>query len=276
MKQWHFGHDLGHVPFGHSGERVLDDICKENGIGCFCHNAQSVRWLLELEKNGLGLNISIQTLDGILCHNGEMLLREYRPNYLKTSEEFLKEYKECFNSLEESKIIKPMTLEGCVVRLSDIIAYVGRDIEDAIILNVIKRDDIPSNVKKYLGVNNSDIINNLILDVIENSIDKSYLSYSEKTFNVLQELLDFNYKNIYLSPYRKEQDKEIVPIFNELFIKYVNQIENNDIKDEVFYEFVHMNNNEYLNNTNIKRIAIDYISGQTDDFFLKECEKINK
>jgi len=202
-----------------------------------------------------------------------MLLKDYRPNYLKSTQDFLQEYKECFDNLEESKIIKPMTLEGCVVRISDVIAYIGRDIEDAIILNVIKREDIPKNVQKYLGNNNGDIISNLVLDIIENSLDRSYLSYSEKTFQILQELLDFNYKNIYLAPARKVQDKKIAPLFEELFLKYVKEIEEDNIKDPNLYEFVHMNNDEYLKKTDIKRIAIDYISGQTDDFFLRECKR---
>lgn len=204
-----------------------------------------------------------------------MLLKDYRPNYLKSTQDFLQEYKECFENLKESKIIKPMTLEGCVVRLSDVIAYIGRDIEDAIILNVIKREDIPTNVRKYLGDNNGDIINNLVIDIIENSIDKSYLSYSEKTFKVLQELLEFNYKNIYLAPERKVQDSKIAPFFEKLFLKYVKEIEEDSIIDENLYEFAHMNNDEYLKKTNTKRIAIDYISGQTDDFFLKECQRFN-
>jgi len=269
------GHDLGHVPFGHSGEKHLNNICQKYNIGYFCHNAQSVRQLMELEKNGEGLNLSIQVLDGILCHNGEMLLENYTPDYDKTKYRFLEEYDKCFKVEEYSKKIKPMTLEGCVVRISDIIAYIGRDIEDAIILGIIKRDDIPKDVRENLGDSNSVIINNLIMNILENSIDKSYISYSKNIFVLLKKLMDFNYKNIYLSKHRRQQDKAIEPLFEKLFRKYLFEIENDKIDDKILYNFVHMNNEEYLKNNNTKRIVIDYISGQTDNFFISECKKYN-
>lgn len=267
------GHDLGHVPFGHSGEKHLNSICRKYKIGYFCHNAQSVRQLMELEKNGMGLNLTIQVLDGILCHNGEMLLESYVPNYNKDKKQFLQEYNNCFNIENYSKKIRSMTLEGCVVRISDIIAYIGRDIEDAIILNIIKREDIPSDIRRNLGDGNSTIINNLIMNILENSIDKSYISYSSNIFIILKKLMDFNYKNIYLSSHRKQQDEEIKPLFEKLFEKYLFQIENDKIEDKTFYNFVHMNDDYYLNKTNMKRIVVDYISGQTDSFFMSECAK---
>lgn len=118
------GHDLGHVPYGHDGEKVLHSLCKENKIGCFCHNAQSVRFLLEIEQGGKGLNLCLQVLDGILSHNGEILKKEYKPDYEKTWELFEEEYRKCFIEENYSRKIFPMTLEGCVVRISDIIAYI--------------------------------------------------------------------------------------------------------------------------------------------------------
>jgi dGTPase len=135
------GHDLGHVPYGHDGENVLNELCKDSGIGCFCHNVQSVRFLEEIEQRGKGLNLSLQVLDGILAHNGEMLSEEYRPTYGKTWEEFEAEYINCSKDENSSKKIFPMTLEGCVVRISDVIAYIGRDIEDAITLKLIPTFD---------------------------------------------------------------------------------------------------------------------------------------
>jgi dGTPase len=112
----------------------LKEICNSESIGTFCHNAQSVRFLTELEKNGEGLNLSLQVLDGILCHNGELLSSEYRPNYGKTWEQFEEEYKQCLLIDGYDRHIVPTTLEGCVVRVADVIAYVGRDIEDAIMI----------------------------------------------------------------------------------------------------------------------------------------------
>ena len=132
------GHDIGHTPFGHKGESILNDICKEENIGAFCHNAQSVREIQTME----GLNISLQTLDGILAHNGEILINKYTYNPYKTKEQFQEELKNAFETDNYSKQIRPMTLEGCVVNLSDILAYIGRDIEDAIKVGVIKREDM--------------------------------------------------------------------------------------------------------------------------------------
>ena len=149
------GHDLGHVPFGHTGERCLNRICTENNLGLFLHNVQSVRVLHEIENKGKGLNITLQVLDGILCHNGEMLNRRYEPNYEKTEKQFLKEYERASREPGFDKTIRPMTLEGCVVRISDIIAYIGRDIEDAIVVNLITRKDIPEEITSVLGNKNS-------------------------------------------------------------------------------------------------------------------------
>ena len=113
------GHDVGHTPFGHTGESFLNNICIKENIGYFRHNAQSVRALKDIE----GVNITLQTLDGILAHNGEMLQSEYRPQE-KTKEQFLKEVEESFTEEDYDKKIVPMTLEGCVVRICDIIASI--------------------------------------------------------------------------------------------------------------------------------------------------------
>ena len=173
------GHDLGHTPFGHMGERFLNEICQREGIGYFCHNAQGVRVLKDIED----INISVQTLDGILAHNGEILLNKYEVDKNKTKEQFLEELEKVETIDKYSKKILPMTLEGSVVRLSDIIAYIGRDIEDAIILGVIKREDLPVEATRILGNNNSDIVNTLTIDVIKNSIDKDYLTFSKEVFD---------------------------------------------------------------------------------------------
>ena len=137
-------HDLGHVPYGHEGERYLDQICQENDLGFFCHNAQSVKFLMELEQNGKGLNLSLQVLDGVLAHNGEIIQSEYKPNLTKNFDVFFEEYEKCFSVKNYSSKIVPMTLEGCVVRISDVIAYIGRDVEDAITLKLINRDELPA------------------------------------------------------------------------------------------------------------------------------------
>ena len=232
------GHDLGHVPFGHFGERVLNKICEENNIGLFLHNAQSVRVLQTLEGNGNGLNITVQVLDGILCHNGEMLEKRYEPNYEKTVEQFLDEYEKCFTVKGFDKTIRAMTLEGCVVRISDVIAYIGRDIEDAIKLNVLKREDIPESITKVLGNTNSQIIDKLVADLIIHSYEKPYLEFSDEVFEALKGLLEFNYKNIYNNPIKAEAEERSQRLFELLFEKYVKDLENKtgDIYDKFYVE----------------------------------------
>ena len=166
------GHDVGHSPFGHKGETYLNNLSQREDIGYFYHNAQSVRVLKDLEH----LNVSVQTLDGILAHNGEILINKYEYNSNKTKEEFLQELHDVFYKKDYSKKILPMTLEGAVVRLSDIIAYIGRDIEDSIKIGIIKREDIPQNITKVLGDNNSKMVDTLIKDIIVNSMEKPYLN----------------------------------------------------------------------------------------------------
>ena len=165
------GHDIGHVPFGHVGEAILNEISMKANEGYFNHNVQSVRTLMFLENGGHGFNLTLQVLDGILCHNGEFLEGEYYPKE-KTVDTFLKEYEECYTSKHTLETLHPMTLEGCVVRFSDIIGYVGRDIEDAIRLGVLSKKELPEEIVSMIGNKNKEIVNTLVLDVIENSYGK--------------------------------------------------------------------------------------------------------
>ena len=123
------GHDIGHTPLGHAGEEILNEISLKEMGQFFAHNIQSVRHYMIVENNGKGLNLTVQVLDGIMCHNGEILEPIYKP-MAKDQEEFLKEFNESYTNLKNTSKCSPMTLEGCVVRISDMIAYVGRDIED--------------------------------------------------------------------------------------------------------------------------------------------------
>lgn len=265
------GHDVGHTPFGHKGEYFLNNICIKENIGYFKHNAQSVRSLKDIES----LNISLQTLDGILAHNGELLQNEYRPK-AKTEEEFLYELKNSFIEDKYIKKIAPMTLEGCVVRICDIIAYIGRDIEDAIIVGSIKREDIPKEITDVLGDNNSDIVDNIVKDIIKNSIGKDYLSFSEETYTALMNLKEWNYENIYNSKEACKNEDLMEKYFYRLYDIYLNYLEdgnedNNESKKRL-YEFVNARSKEYIENTSNKRMIIDYMAGQTDTYFLRECE----
>ena len=265
------GHDVGHTPFGHKGEQFLDEICKREQIGCFKHNAQSVRFLKDIEE----INLSLQTLDGILAHNGEMIQDKYKP-LSKTKEEFLLELKSSFEDESFDKKIVPMTLEGCVVRISDIIAYIGRDIEDAIIVGTIKREDIPEDIVMVLGNNNSIIVDTITKDIIKNSIGKDNISFSREVFEAMAKLKKWNYEKIYTSEDACKNEPIIREYFNKLFEVYLRYLEeendDNNLSKKNIKEFVEQRSKEYLETTNKKRIVIDYLAGQTDHYFLRECE----
>lgn len=267
------GHDVGHVPFGHVGESILNEISLKYLDEPFKHNVQSVRNLMVLENNGKGINLCVQVLDGILCHNGEKLQKIYNYKH-KTTEEFIKEYNKCYT--KEKFDLVPMTLEGCVVRLSDVIGYLGRDIEDAITLGIIDKEDIPINIRKKLGENNSSIISLIINDVIINSINKPYIKLSDEYYNLMNELLDFNYKNIYAKAYTNDEKNKIKEMFNDIYKSYLTDLETNNINSSICKVFLNEMNEEYKNNTSNERIVIDYISGMTDDFFVNECKIENK
>ena len=237
------------------------------------HNVQSVRTYLTIDNNGEGKNLSIQVLDGILSHNGEVLDNIYEPNFDKTKDEFLNEYYSCYKDLSTSKNIRPMTLEGCVVRISDVIAYIGRDIEDAILVGLLKRSDIPEEITNILGNNNKDIVNNIILDIVSNSYNKPYIKMSNEVFNAISKLKDFNYKNIYNKANTNEKIEYYRIVFNKLFSKYLTDLEYNNRKSEIYTLFVDNMSKEYLNNTDNKRIVIDFISGMTDDYFIDSYNK---
>lgn len=263
------GHDLGHVPFGHVGESILNKISLENNEGYFNHNIESVRILMNLEQNGKGRNITLQVLDAIMCHNGELPLNKYEP-VSKTREDFLKEYNASYKDEKIIKKLRPMTLEGCVVRVSDIIAYVGKDIEDAIRLKIINQSAIPEEITKVIGKRNKDIINTFVTDIIKNSKDKPYIKMSDEVFKALIKLKEFNTKNIYLKANTKEDLKSYEIMFRTLFEQYKKDIENNNKKSIIYKNFLSDMNNEYLNNTPPSRKVIDFIAGMTDDY-MKKC-----
>ncbi len=260
------GHDVGHVPYGHTGEAILNDISLKYDQTYFHHNVQSVREFMTLENK----NLTVQVLDGILAHNGEILsnIYQYKP---KTPEEFLEEYHSCYHDKDASKKILPMTLEGCVVKISDIIGYIGRDLEDALRIGVIKRTDIPSNIATTLGNTNSQIVNTLILDIITHSRGQDHLELSNPVFQALQELINFNYKYIYIPAHSKEQIETYTIMFNELFLYYRDNLTNP--KCSIYHSFLKYKNSDYLNTTNDNRKVIDFIAGMTDRYIETEYQK---
>ena len=261
-------HDIGHVPIGHVGERILNKISLRELNETFMHNIEGVRNYLVLEHDGIGANLTIQVLDGILCHNGEMLNNIYYPEK-KTKEDFLKNYYDAYKMHETKVSFNPMTLEGCVVKLSDVISYAGRDLEDAIRLDFIKREDIPSNIINVLGDNNRDIVNTLVCNVIENSKGKNYIKLSDNVFKALKELVNFNYKYIYNRANSKEKIEFYDIIFNTLYYNYLDDLEKNNINSSIYTNFLNDMTDEYKKNNN-KRIIIDYLALMTDTYFMNE------
>ena len=266
------GHDIGHTPLGHTGEAILNEVSLRELNEYFAHNIQSVRHYMYVENNGNGLNLTVQVLDGIMCHNGELPSKKYEP-VSKTKEEFLNQYNAAYKDLKASAKNHPMTLEGCVVRISDIVGYIGRDIEDSINLGLFNRDDLPKEITKVLGNDNKDIINTIVTDIIDNSYDKPYIIMSSEVFTALNELKKFNTKNIYSKSLTPQEIAHYRQGMNKIYTKYLSDVEN-DNKDSIIYKlFLNTQSAKYLQETNKKRQVIDFIAGMTDDLFHQEIEK---
>ncbi len=267
------GHDVGHTPLGHTGEALLNEISLRELGEYFAHNIQGVRHYMEVENHGEGLNLSVQVLDGIMCHNGEMLSNVYTP-VAKTKEEFLREYQEAYHDLKASSHNHPMTLEGCVVRISDIIGYIGRDIEDAIELGLFERSELPKEITEVLGNTNSDIMNTIILDIIENSLDKPYIALSERVYRALFALKKFNGENIYSKSMTKEDIEYYRSGMNQLYHIYLDDIKANCIESVIYTVFLNSQSPRYLKVTDARRKVIDFIAGMTDDMFIREVKRV--
>ena len=267
------GHDLGHTPFGHVGEKILNDISLKANEGYFNHNIHSVRLLKDIENYGNGLNISLQVLDAIMCHNGELVQGKYEP-IAKSPEEFLKEYNESYQDAKTIAQLRPMTLEGCVVRISDLIAYLGRDIEDGLRLNIIKVEDIPTEIKNVLGVKNRKIIATIVNDLITNSKNKNYLELSPKVYEAIKSLKAFNYAHIYAYAYTPKEKKELEVILETLYDTYLIDLEAMNPASPIV-KYYQVMSEKYQKNSK-KRIVIDYIAGMTDDYAIKEYNNILK
>lgn len=235
----------------------------------FVQNVQSFRLFHEIEKSGVGLNLSVQVLDGIICHNGEILNCEYRNNPQKTRVEVLDDYNKGLRDKNKSKGMIPMTLEGCVMRISDIIAYIGRDIEDAVKLKLIQWDDVPKDIRSALGCSNAEIINNLIVDIINNSYNTGAIVISKELFDALNELKDWNNENIYSNPKKMAQDDKIKRMFKETLDKNLDDIIENKKNEYITIWLKKTMSKSYKKNNAPARIAADFVSGMTDDFIMK-------
>lgn len=213
------GHDLGHTPFGHAGERILNELCDEG----YRHNEQSVRIVEKLEKDGKGLNLTWEVRDGILNHQTSMM---------------------------------PHTLEGKIVRLSDKIAYINHDIDDAIRAKVMSEEDIPLEIRKVLGMTTKERLNTLIHNIIMNSMGKNDIVMSEEIGGAMQDLRKFMFQKVYTNPAAKGEEAKAERLLCELYAHYMGHIE---ILPEQ-YQRMHSEGEKK------ERVVCDYISGMTDQY----------
>lgn len=221
------GHDLGHTPFGHAGEDVLNKVCEYG----FTHYQQSIRVVELLEKKGKGLNLTKEVRDGILNH--------------RTSG-------------------KPSTLEGKVVRLSDKIAYINHDIDDAIRGRILKENDLPSEYTEILGRSKNTRINTMIHDIIKNSMGKPDIIMSEDILYAMRGLRQFMFKNVYSNSIAKGQEQKAKNMLKYLYMYY---IENMDKLPEEYQLLV-------SGNQKPQRVVCDYIAGMSDQYSVERFREL--
>lgn len=265
------GHDIGHTPFGHAGERKLNDLYYTHTGRYFNHNIQSARVLDVL----FPVNLTLQTLDGIICHNGEMELKEYRPVETLDFKTFDQKVEQCYVEKGAVKHLVPSTLEACVVRVSDIIAYLGKDRQDAIRLGIL--EDVSDFADLGIGKTNAEIINNMIVNLVERSYGKPYLKMDDAFFEAFSTGKKENYQLIY----GKHSDtevfhNEIFPMFEEIYERLLTDLESGN-QNSIIYrhhiQYIQENTKYFPNKIEYDQlpandIVVDCISGMTDDYFV--------
>lgn len=276
------GHDIGHPPFGHAGESFLSALCQEHGLPPFQHNIHSVHALEQIERKGAGWNLTLQTLDGILCHDGESHASTLAPTGLQ---DFATLALKISQKTEDPDLnLSPLTMEGCVVRMADTIAYIGRDIEDAIVLGLIKREQVPAECTRLLGNTNGKIVYNLVTDLIRNSRitppqsadatgSDDYLSFSTAVTEALKKLKQFNYESIYYAPETQRYLPMIQSCYHSLFNHYIDRIKKGVTRTRSMALMdACQNSSGELQPAAVR--ARDFIAGMTDDFFIQQARAI--
>ena len=272
------GHDLGHTPFGHTGEHIISGFCRERGIPEFEHEVNSLRVIDFLSNNGNGLNLTYAVRDGIVSHNGEKLSESMKPSF---------EVKD-LTQIKSRRGLVPATYEGVVVRFSDAIAYLGRDFEDASRLGIISDEDLPEIVKDRIGTNNSKIINTLITDIVDNSSREKGISFSSYIFDAVRAFSDFNYESIYRSRILDGYSRYFYRVLT-LITDYLESLyssfgleekgyaEERNMLAAGFYNHIKEMRDVYIRTEGSeKRMIIDYVAGMTDNFALDSANEILK
>ena len=263
------GHDIGHPPFAHTGEAYLDELYHAHTGRHFFHNVHSVRVLDTIYP----YNISLQTLGGILTHNGELLCEEYRPQPIGSFEAFDQILEQCYVSREFTQALMPSTLEGIVVRISDVIAYLGKDRQDAVRTRMADENMF---VNEVIGSINAEIINNLVVNLIENSYGKSYIKLDAEHFAALQKSKQDNYDVIYHNAAASAGlGKTIRPMMGEIYEQLLEDLKRGNRTSPVFRHHIDYVNSAHYNrvvpyeSTEPNQIVVDFIASMTDSYFIE-------
>lgn len=269
------GHDLGHTPFGHAGERCLNDVFHGRTGRWFFHNVHSVRVLDKL----YGRNISLQTLDGALCHNGEYEQRVFELSGLSSFGEFDRVVDECVSG--GGAVIghlRPMTLEGCVVRISDIIAYVGRDRQDAIEAGLLTGDAFEDGLG---GAYNSWILTHASADIIEHTYGKDRIEMSEELFAEIRRAKAENYAKIYRSSGIEGERAEVLArAFELMYERCLDDLHKRDESSFIFRHHITRIEEQLAHygrtydwQSDPEQTVVDYIASMTDGYFAELATK---
>ncbi|HNZ63865.1 MAG TPA: HD domain-containing protein [Bacillota bacterium] len=257
------GHDIGHAPFGHAGETTLDELVRRRGGDfVFRHERHGLRVvdLLSDHKNEHGLNLTFEVRDGIASHCGEQ--------YHETAIAPMRGKREA--DLEEGALrhAPPATLEGCLVRFTDRIAYVGRDIEDATRSGLLSFEELPADLRAILGRNNGEIVDTLVRDVIRNSMREDVIAMSGRTGKALQQLIEINIDRIYKSPRVKRYEIQVRNVLEGLFDYYLRLAEENEPNDRETpaRAFLEYRSKHPEKGAGPLRVVTDYMAGMTDPY----------
>lgn len=262
------GHDIGHTPFGHAGESFLDGLFLSHAGKRFSHNIHSVRVLDKI----FPLNLTLQTLNGIAAHDGEMELPIYRPMPINGFGEFDSAIEKCYTDKSYARHIIPATLEACVMRISDIIAYLGKDRQDAERADIDIPDDFEESV---IGTKNAEMINNLTVNIVENSYGQPFIKMDEAHFDALKTAKSANYARIYKTDKVKSVFEDIVrPMMTNIYERLLDDLLKNDKGSPIFrhhiafVEKTYFRRSEPYSSTEPNQIVVDFIASMTDDYFI--------